>query len=101
MINRPFAEVFKNRATNRNIKEVIEKFFDQLFENKCSIALEFIARGIGGHIENKHWGRYMGNRDCGKGVFGEITQTALQKCLSKWFIYYVLEQFSRWESASI
>jgi hypothetical protein len=79
MINRPFAEVFKNRKSNKYIKEVKEKVFDQLFENKCLIALEFIARGIAGHIEDKHWGRYMGNRDCGKGVFGEITQTALQK----------------------
>jgi hypothetical protein len=79
MINRPFAGVFRNRASNKDIKEVKEKVFDQLFENNCSIALKFIARGIAGHIEDKHWGRYMGNRDCGKGVFGEITQTALQK----------------------
>jgi hypothetical protein len=49
MINRPFAEVFKNRKSNKYIKEVKEKVFDQLFENKCLIALEFIARGIAGH----------------------------------------------------
>jgi hypothetical protein len=79
MINRSFAEVFKDRSSNANIKDVKEKVFDQLFEGDCTLALEFLARGVAGHFEDKHWGRYMGNRDCGKGVFGELNQTALEK----------------------
>jgi hypothetical protein len=79
MINRKFADVFENRQNNPNIEKVRQKVFEPLFEGECTLALEFLARGVAGHFEDKHWGRYMGNRDCGKGVFGVLNQTALEK----------------------
>jgi hypothetical protein len=36
-----------------------------------------LSRGIAGHIEDKHWGKYIGNRNCGKGVFEVLLRNAL------------------------
>jgi hypothetical protein len=79
MINRPFAEVFENRASNMDVNNVKVKVFNELFEEKSELAIQFFARGVAGHYEDKDWGRYMGNRNSGKGVFGEIAQNALEK----------------------
>ena len=39
-----------------------------MYGAKTTTALNFLARGIVGHIEDKNWATYLGNRNCGKGL---------------------------------
>ena len=65
-INRDYKE-----ATEENIKAVYDKILNPIFNNDKDLMecwLNYIARGVAGHIEDKNWGVGMGERDCGKGV---------------------------------
>ena len=64
-----------NRDLKEPSKEVIEQVYQRIlnpiFNNDKKLMdcwLNFIARGLAGHIEDKNWGVGMGERDCGKGV---------------------------------
>lgn len=65
-INRDF-----KTPNKKTIEEVYEKILNPIFNNDKEIMntwLNYIARGLAGHIEDKNWGVGMGERDCGKGV---------------------------------
>ena len=58
-------------ADPETIKEVYEKILNPIFNNDkelMNVWLNYIARGLAGHIEDKNWGVGIGERDCGKGV---------------------------------
>lgn len=64
-----------NRDLKEPSKEVIEQVYQRIlnpiFNNDKKLMdcwLNFISRGLAGHIEDKNWGVGMGERDCGKGV---------------------------------
>jgi len=53
------------------IEQVYDKIFNPIFNNDKELMncwLNYIARGLAGHIEDKNWGVGIGERDCGKGV---------------------------------
>tara|TARA_R110000868_G_scaffold2165_7_gene16476 strand:+ start:2476 stop:4920 length:2445 start_codon:yes stop_codon:yes gene_type:complete len=53
------------------IEEVYSKILNPIFNNDKELRdcwLNYIARGVAGHIEDKNWGVGIGERDCGKGV---------------------------------
>jgi len=53
------------------VKEVYDKILNPIFnkdEELMGCWLNYIARGLAGHIEDKNWAVGMGERDCGKGV---------------------------------
>ena len=53
------------------VKEVYEKILNPIFNNDKDLMncwLNYVARGLAGHIEDKNWGVGIGERDCGKGV---------------------------------
>ena len=65
-INRDYAE-----PTRENINAVYDKILNPIFNNDKALMecwLNYIARGLAGHIEDKNWGVGIGERDCGKGV---------------------------------
>lgn len=65
-INRDFKE-----PTEEDIKAVYDKILNPIFNNDKELMacwLNYIARGLAGHIEDKNWGVGIGERDCGKGV---------------------------------
>lgn len=53
---------------NDIINKIKEDIFTPLFGEKVDIALHFFSRAMCGHIEDKNFGTFLGNRDCGKGV---------------------------------
>ena len=58
-------------ASETDIQAVYEKILNPIFNNDTDLMncwLNYIARGLAGHIEDKNWGVGMGERDCGKGV---------------------------------
>jgi hypothetical protein len=68
IIERNYAEYFKN-PDRKMIDEGISKaIFENLFGDKIKIALQFFARAIAGNVEDKNFMSYCGNRDCGKGI---------------------------------
>ncbi len=53
------------------IQQVYDKILNPIFNNDKDLMntwLNFTARGLAGHIEDKNWGVGFGERDCGKGV---------------------------------
>ena len=65
-INRDYEE-----PTKENIDAVYDKILNPIFNNDKGLMecwLNYIARGLAGHIEDKNWGVGIGERDCGKGV---------------------------------
>ena len=65
-INRDF-----KKATPETIEQVYQKILDPIFNHNKELRdtwLNYIVRGVAGHIEDKNWGVGIGERDCGKGV---------------------------------
>ena len=53
------------------VDQVYKRILNPIFNNDTGLMkcwLNYIARGLAGHIEDKNWGVGMGERDCGKGV---------------------------------
>ena len=73
-INRNF-----NKGEPEYIKQVYEKILNPIFNNDTDLMncwLNYIARGVAGHIEDKNWGVGMGERDCGKGVLVGLLESS-------------------------
>ena len=68
IIHRNFQEHFNN-PNIAVINEIKDRIFEPLFSRDTTKALNFLSRGLAGHYEDKNWATYLGNRDCGKGVF--------------------------------
>jgi len=59
------------KPESEHIKAVYDKILNPIFNNDKDLMncwLNYIARGLAGHIEDKNWGVGIGERDCGKGV---------------------------------
>ncbi len=59
------------KAEPEYIQKVYDKILNPIFNNDNELMncwLNYIARGVAGHIEDKNWGVGIGERDCGKGV---------------------------------
>lgn len=67
MIQMPFADYFA-KPDRALLKKILDKVFTPLFGEHTTIALQFLARALAGHSEDKNWLNLIGNRDCGKGV---------------------------------
>jgi len=61
-----FLDVVDDVEVQDNIKNAL---FEPLFNENTDLFLQMISRMLGGHIEDKLWSSYTGNRGCGKGVF--------------------------------
>lgn len=78
MIPYDYADYYK--TPDRELaKHILEKVFSPLFEENTPLALQFLARAIAGHAEDKNWMSFVGKRDCGKGVIYDGLATAFGK----------------------
>jgi hypothetical protein len=76
IIHRSFGKYFL--TPNKTTMETIEKdLLKHLFNTKYDTAMRFLARGVAGCVEDKNWATYMGNRNCGKGVFEVLGKNAI------------------------
>ena len=81
VIERCFATYFEN--PDREYIDTIKKdIMDNLFGNRCDIALKFFSRAIGGNIEDKNFMSYFGNRNCGKGILFSLFSYAFGEYIS-------------------
>jgi hypothetical protein len=77
LIRRNFHDYFNN-PNIAVIKEIRERVFEPLFSRDTTKALNFLSRALAGHYEDKNWATYLGNRDCGKGVFYDGIEKAFE-----------------------
>jgi hypothetical protein len=76
-INRDF-----NEADPEYIEAVYKRILNPIFNNNKELMncwLNYIARGVAGHIEDKNWGVGIGERDCGKGVLVGLLESCFQE----------------------
>tara|TARA_R110000772_G_scaffold268231_1_gene394508 strand:+ start:114 stop:2564 length:2451 start_codon:yes stop_codon:yes gene_type:complete len=70
-------------ANDKIIQQVYDKILNPIFNNDNELRdcwLNYIARGLAGHIEDKNWAVGIGERDCGKGVVGGM----LENCFGEY-----------------
>tara|TARA_R110001592_G_scaffold1794_1_gene10649 strand:+ start:3867 stop:6203 length:2337 start_codon:yes stop_codon:yes gene_type:complete len=76
-INRDF------KKADKDVKKLVyDKVFNPIFnkdEEMMKCYLNYIARGLFGHIEDKNWSICMGERNSGKGVIGGALENAFGK----------------------
>jgi hypothetical protein len=58
------------------VAELTAKLFEPKYGNKLIYFFWFLSRALAGHNEDKRWGTYMGNRNCGKGVEYDLLKAA-------------------------
>jgi hypothetical protein len=71
------------KPKQEDIDAVYEKILNPIFNNDKGLMqcwLNYIARGLAGHIEDKNWGVGIGERDCGKGVLAGM----LENCFGEY-----------------
>ena len=76
-INRDF-----QMADKKVKKQVYERVICPIFNNDMEMAktwLNYVARGLAGHIEDKNWAVSMGERNSGKGVIAGCIENAFGK----------------------
>lgn len=74
-IHRNYRDAHAN--PNETLKsKILRDIIRPIFGEKSELALQYIARAIAGHREDKNWASFYGNRDCGKGVIAKLIQTA-------------------------
>jgi len=63
------------------IKEIYEKILNKSFQNqeKLKYFLNWCARALAGHVEDKTWAMGLGNRDCGKGVYYDLFKMTFEE----------------------
>jgi len=66
-IKRNYHDYFQNPKLE-TIKKIKDEIYKPLYGSNLDLGLKFLARAITGNCEDKNWGMYHGNRNCGKGV---------------------------------
>ena len=64
--------------SDAKIQEVENGIFKAIFGDDYIRAINFIGRATFGYYKDKDWGKFIGNRNCGKGVLCQYLQHTLQ-----------------------
>ena len=62
-------------GTAQHQADIKQKVLEPLFGETLPLALKFLSRALAGCIEDKNFGTYVGNRNCGKGVLYELLRS--------------------------
>ena len=76
-INRDYGEYFKN-PNRKDINDITSKLFIAAYGDKTPKLFQFLSRAIAGHIEDKRWATYLGNRNSGKGIEYGLLKNAFE-----------------------
>ena len=76
MIDRDFEEYYKSVSDITAIEKIRDDIIKPLFGDNWESVLNYWARAMYGHYEDKSWMLYTGNRHCGKGVINDLNETA-------------------------
>jgi hypothetical protein len=76
-INRNFKPYFDNPDITK-IEEIKQKIFNPLFGDKVDRGFHFLSRALSGNFQDKNFGTYLGNRDCGKGVMFDALKCSFE-----------------------
>lgn len=76
-INKNFKNYFDN-PNQKDMEDITTKIFNTAFGDKTNLAFHFFSRAIAGHYEDKRFGTYLGNRNCGKGVLYDLLKFAFE-----------------------
>lgn len=71
-------------------QEIINKILEPLFGEKLDLALKYLARSMAGCVEDKNFATYIGNRNCGKGVFYSLMKSAFGDYVSSFSLSNLL-----------
>ena len=74
-INRDFGDLLTNPPLAA-VAELKAKLFEPKYGSKLIYFFWFLSRALAGHNEDKRWGTYIGNRNCGKGVEYDLLKAA-------------------------
>ena len=77
LINRPFANEWNNK-NEEAITRVETEVFDTIFDGQKDKVLHFLSRAFAGHIEDKDWAVFIGNRNCGKGALDTLIRNSVE-----------------------
>jgi len=94
MIQMQYADYFANPDRELS-KKILEKVFTPLFGDKTSLTLQFLARALAGHSEDKNWFNLIGNRDSGKGVIFKGLKSAFGNYVDSFELSHFLYQRDR------
>jgi hypothetical protein len=69
-----------NEERNEEIIDIVyNNVFKAVYNNDVNKALHFLSRAMGGYVEDKIWGLFIGRRNCGKGVIEHFFKSAFQQ----------------------
>ncbi len=80
-INRNYQQYFNN-PNHQVINDIKTKIFDVLYGDNVNLALQFLARAMAGHHEDKLWATYLGNRNSGKSAEYDLMASAFESYVS-------------------
>ena len=69
---------FNSTRNEKIITDVKTDIFSSIFGDDATKAMNFLSRGLAGDIQDKAWGLFIGNRDCGKGVIENFYKSTFQ-----------------------
>jgi hypothetical protein len=70
---------FNEERNEKIIDEVYNKVFKAVYVDDSVRALQFLCRAMGGNIDDKMWGLFIGPRNCGKGVIENFFKSTFQQ----------------------
>ena len=74
-INRNFEHYFKN-PDYEVIEELKKKMFIDAYGDKTDEFFHFLSRAMSGNVQDKRYGTYLGNRNCGKSAEYDLLKNA-------------------------
>jgi len=81
IIRRDFKEYFDAFGTGskfdltKEIADIEKTLFTDILDEQADKMLHFLSRAMGGFIEDKDWGLWIGSRNCGKGCINTLLLT--------------------------
>lgn len=75
-IDRNFGECYASERDEETITLIRDNIIKPLFGENWERVLTYWSRAMFGHLEDKSWLLYTGNRNCGKGVINDLNETA-------------------------
>jgi hypothetical protein len=90
-INRNFKPYFDSPDIKK-VEEIKQTIFNPLFGDKMERALKFLSRALSGNYQDKHFGTYLGNRDCGKGLKFDALKCSFEDYVQSFEIKNIMYQ---------